>query len=281
MKKISSALKSHLRGQVTTTANCWLVTLKDGSKLGFTDHNNNISYKGVEYRCGESISMSSVESCNSLSADNFEIDFVLNPSFISQEDLLEGRYYKAYIEYFVINYMDHTQGSLLIKAGYVHELRLFSNKFSLEVMGIGYELNKQTQSIYSGSCRAKFKDKKCGARDIDYVISGEITNILNNDVVEIDSSISFPNIYRNSEIQFLSDSKSKMVGLVTEVIGSRVILQKNSDIILKKGLRFLLYPQCDKEFFTCCNIYHNSLNFRGEPHVPGVDEVNKTAGTFK
>ena len=281
MKKISSTLKTHLRGQVTTTANCWLITLVDGSKLGFTDHNNSICYEGVNYSCGESIFMSSVESSNSLSTDNFQVDFALNPSFDLPEELLKGKYYKAYIEYFVINYMDHAQGSLLIKAGYVHELHLFSNKFGLEVRGIGYELNKQTRSIYSGSCRAKFKDKKCGARDTDYVVSGETVNVFDNHVVEIDSLIRFSNIYRNSEIHFLGDETSKMIALVTEVIGNRVILQKNIDIILKKGLKFLLFPQCDKEFFTCCNIFYNSLNFRGEPHVPGVDEINKTAGTFK
>lgn len=49
-----SARHYHLRGY------CWLITLVGGSKLGFTDHNNNIFYEGVNYRCGESIFMSSV-----------------------------------------------------------------------------------------------------------------------------------------------------------------------------------------------------------------------------
>jgi uncharacterized phage protein (TIGR02218 family) len=36
---------------------------------------------------------------------------------------------------------------------------------------------------------------------------------------------------------------------------------------------------CDKTFATCKGTYNNSVNFRGEPHVPGMDRMLETAGT--
>lgn len=281
MKKISNSLKSHLKGQVTTITNCWRVTLKDGTQLGFTDYNDNITYDGIDYHCGKAVSTSSIESCNSLSADNFEIVLALNSFLIHQDDLLGGKYDKAYIEYFILNYADHTQGHLLIKAGFIHDLRLSNNKLTIEVRGAGHDLNKQTCAIYSDTCRARFKDARCKAKDIDYILSGQISNMLNAYTLEIDSSIRFPSIYSNTKMEFFDDSNSKYSCLVKDVIGDKIILQKNTNVLLKKGYKFLLFPQCDKKFFTCSNIFYNALNFRGEPHVPGVDEINKTAGTFK
>lgn len=37
------------------------------------------------------------------------------------------------------------------------------------------------------------------------------------------------------------------------------------------------YPdaQCDKTISTCANVYNNAINFRGEPHVPGVRKLLK------
>lgn len=36
---------------------------------------------------------------------------------------------------------------------------------------------------------------------------------------------------------------------------------------------------CDKTIGTCQSKFSNVLNFRGEPHVPGLDKIFETAGT--
>lgn len=42
------------------------------------------------------------------------------------------------------------------------------------------------------------------------------------------------------------------------------------------GQKVRLYPGCDKRLTTCVSRFDNVLNFRGEPFVPGQDEVSKT-----
>ena len=39
------------------------------------------------------------------------------------------------------------------------------------------------------------------------------------------------------------------------------------------GDRFRVYPGCDKRFGTCTDRFDNALNFRGEPYLPGQDEL--------
>jgi len=36
---------------------------------------------------------------------------------------------------------------------------------------------------------------------------------------------------------------------------------------------------CDKTFTTCYSKFNNAVNFRGEPHVPGMDKMLSTAAT--
>ncbi len=42
---------------------------------------------------------------------------------------------------------------------------------------------------------------------------------------------------------------------------------------IEVGDAFRIYPGCDKRFETCKARFANVLNFRGEPYVPGTDEV--------
>jgi uncharacterized phage protein (TIGR02218 family) len=45
------------------------------------------------------------------------------------------------------------------------------------------------------------------------------------------------------------------------------------------GNSFSLVAGCDKSFTTCAEKFNNAINFRGEPHVPGIDKMLETAGT--
>lgn len=41
------------------------------------------------------------------------------------------------------------------------------------------------------------------------------------------------------------------------------------------GTKVRLYPGCDKRLETCRDKFSNTINFRGEPYVPGSDEIQK------
>ncbi len=41
------------------------------------------------------------------------------------------------------------------------------------------------------------------------------------------------------------------------------------------GDTFDIFPGCNKAIADCHGFYDNILNFRGEPHVPGQDELNQ------
>ena len=41
------------------------------------------------------------------------------------------------------------------------------------------------------------------------------------------------------------------------------------------GDQFEVIAGCDKQFNTCINKFNNAINFRGEPHLPGIELLLK------
>ena len=44
MKQISGALADHLKQESTTLCRCWKITLKDGTIIRLTDHDEDVPY---------------------------------------------------------------------------------------------------------------------------------------------------------------------------------------------------------------------------------------------
>ena len=129
MRVISPQLETHFEGGMTQLATCWLITRSDGTELGFTDHDQNITFDSVDYHSIAGFTPTAVESKSNMSVDNLDIDGQVFPSKITEEDLLAGLYDDAGIEIFVVNYADRTQGKLVVKRGRLCEVTLNSQMF--------------------------------------------------------------------------------------------------------------------------------------------------------
>lgn len=53
----------------------------------------------------------------------------------------------------------------------------------------------------------------------------------------------------------------------------RLFLQPTFPV--KPGQKLRIYPGCDKRIATCRDRFANAINFRGEPYVPGNDQINR------
>lgn len=68
-------------------------------------------------------------------------------------------------------------------------------------------------------------------------------------------------------------------GAVHEIFswdGANLLLFLRPVFVMAIGDRFRIHPGCDKTRATCASKFHNAVNFRGEPDVPGMDEYIKT-----
>jgi uncharacterized phage protein (TIGR02218 family) len=161
MRVISPQLEAHFEGGMTQLATCWRITRQDGAEIGFTDHDQLITFNSVDYDSIAGFTPTTVESKSNMSVDNLDVDGQLYPSKITEEDLLAGLYDYAEIEIFVVNYVDLTQGKLVVKRGRLGEVTLNSQMFQAEVRGLTQHLSQTIGEVFSPSCRAILGDSRC------------------------------------------------------------------------------------------------------------------------
>ena len=82
-------------------------------------------------------------------------------------------------------------------------------------------------------------------------------------------------------IKFITGQNKDLSLEIKEIHENIISLMLEFPYQINVGDEFIITPGCDKQFSTCCERYNNAVNFRGEPTLPGMDEILKTSGTFK
>ena len=161
MKAISQELQDHLAGPVTTLATCWRLDLKDGTVMGFTDHDHPIDYDGVRYEARGGFDASTIQTTGDLAVDELEVDALLDSDGITEADLAAGRYDHAEITIFSVNYNDLSMGHITWRRGWLGEVSPSNGIATAEVRGLTQALKQPIGETYTAACRADFMDSRC------------------------------------------------------------------------------------------------------------------------
>lgn len=279
MKPASDELAQHLASEVTTIATCWKLTRRDSSVFGFTSHDKDIVFDSVTYNASTGFTPSAVANNSELSVDNLDVEGVLDSNTITEQDLLAGLYDFAQIEVFMVNYEDLTQGSLNLRTGWLGEVRFTRNRFFAEVRGLMQNLAQVIGDLYSPSCRVQLGSAKCGINLTSFTATGTVTTVTSNQVFS-DSSRNETNGYFSlGKITFTSGNNNGLSMEVKEFASGKITLVFPMPYTVTISDTYSIHAGCDKSFDTCINRFSNATNFRGEPHIPGIDRMLETAGT--
>lgn len=280
MKTLSTTLAGHLAQETLSLAQCWKITRRDGAVLGFTGHDADIFYEEVTYQAASGFTPSAVASQASLAVDNMDIEGVLDSAAITEADILAGRYDFAQVETFLVNYADLSQGRVSLRSGWLGEVQLSRQQFVAEVRGLTQQLSQHMGDLYSPVCRARFGDAKCGVDAATTAVSASVTSASSRSQFTASALTQPAGHFDGGVITFTSGAND---GLLAEVkffeSGGRVSLALPMPYALSAGDGFSITTGCDKTITTCASRYDNALNFRGEPHVPGLDRMLQTATT--
>lgn len=280
MRHINLPLYQKLTKNGQQLSLCWHI--KTAEKFfGYTNYSEDLIIKELRYKSDKIINNSSFEQNNDFSENNYEFSLIFDEEEISKQQILAGELDNAYIEVFLINACELSAGKIVINSGYINNIKLKDDLFIIETSGISKKLNKEIIQLYSPFCRAVFGDKKCKINQAKYSFETQVEEVINfNQIKILPFTVQSSNLI-NAEIKFLSGRNSSNTNKIKQVEKTMVFLQNNVQKVVHKGDKLLITPNCDKNFTTCCNIYNNAINFRGEPNIPGIDEILKTAGTYK
>ncbi|MDG1286759.1 MAG: DUF2163 domain-containing protein [Rickettsiales bacterium] len=280
MKTLSNELSAHLAQETLNLAQCWKLTRRDGVVLGFTEHDVDIEFEGVSYKASSGFTPSAIESQSSLAVDNLDIEGMLEDESITEIDILAGRYDFAEVETFLVNYTDLTQGSLRLRTGWLGEVQLNKQHFIAEMRGLTQKLAQHIGELYSPVCRAHLGDVRCGVDVASFIEIGAVTAITTASTFSDTGRIETAGTYDHGLVTFTSGANK---GLSREVkffiAGGEIRTALPFPHKVETGATYTITQGCDKTLTTCVTRFGNAINFRGEPHVPGVDKLLQTAST--
>jgi len=254
----------------------WIMTRKDGVRLGFTDHDEDLMVNGTLCQASSGLNAVSMERSSGLAADNTEAIGALSSASIEERDITKGLYDTADIQVWSVNWRVPGSETLRFR-GHIGQITRVDGEFRAEIRGLSDVLNQTTGRVYQASCDAVLGDGQCKVdlSGSDYRFESVIVEL--SDAGEI--SISDPHGYPERWFERGSLVLSEQSGAVHYRIkrdqvldGERVLTLWNGGTgIFAIGDRVRVTAGCDKSTTHCRDKFGNLLNYRGFPHIPGED----------
>ena len=279
MRTASANLTAHIASEVTTLAVCWKLTLTTGAVMGFTDHTSDLTVSSILYKAATGFSPTSIETKDKFAVDNLDIAGVLDAAAITEADIMAGKYDFAEVEIFMVNVTDLTQGIIQHRRGWLGEVSLKNGQFITEVRGLAQKLSQNIVELYSPTCRAVLGDTCCKVALGAFTASGTVNTVTSRQLFISNVLTQAAGYFSSGEVVWLTGANAGRRMEIKEFSNKQVTLVLPMPNNVTVGDTFNAIAGCDKTFNNCFSKFSNAVNFRGEPHVPGMDKMLATAAT--
>lgn len=279
MKDIPPALAQHLASGTTTLAWCWRLTRRDGTRLGFTDHDRDIVFDGTTFEASAGFTASEVKDVLGLAVSNLQVDGALSSGRLDDADLAAGIFDEARVELYRVNWQDPAQ-RVLVRAGSLGEVKRTGAAFSAEVRGLAHYLQQPKGRLFQFTCDADVGDSRCklALSGAGFTGTGSIAVATSERRFAVAGLGGYaPDWFTRGLLRFTSGAAS---GQAIEV--KRYVVDDGQVTIelwapargpLVVGQSFVISAGCDKTYAMCQSRFANGVNFQGFPAMPGNDFV--------
>lgn len=274
---MSDALFEHLAGGVTHVCRCWAVVRGDGATFGFTDHDRDLAFEGIIFRAGTGLSAKALVQTTGLSVDNTEAVGALSDAAVTEEDIAAGRFDGAEVRAWLVDWQDVAARVLQFR-GTFGELTRSGGAFTVELRGLAEALNQPQGRVYQSGCSAVLGDAACGV-DLaapGYFAERAVEEVEEGRIFRFTEFTGFDDRwFEKGRLWVLGGAAEGLVGVVKNdrlsASGRLVELWQTLGAPVAPGDPVRIEAGCDKRADTCRLKFHNLLNFRGFPHIPGDD----------
>lgn len=270
-------LLAHLQTGQTTTCHAWSIRRRDGTVLGFTDHDRNLTFDGIAFRADSGMTAMALQQGTGLAVDNSEAIGALTAAALTEADIDAGRYDAAEVTAWLVNWASPAQRQVVF-FGTIGEIRRSGGAFRAELRGLTEGLNRPLGRVYQKPCGAVLGDRRCGVdlTDPAYSVTVDLLS------AEHDQKIAIPDLpdhadgwFARGRLEVLDGPAAGLAGIIqwdrVEQGLRTVTLWAPVSASLAGSTMVRLVAGCDRRFSTCGGKFDNALNFQGFPDIPGDD----------
>lgn len=279
MRTIDPALQARLDSRATTLCRCWRVLRRDGLELGFTDHDEDVSFGGLVYRASSGMDASTLQSATGLSVDNAQALGALTSAAVRDEDIAAGKFDRAEIWHWLVDW-EAPDLRVLMFRGHFGEIKRSDGAFQVELRGQAEALGAAVGRTVMRTCDRVLGDGRCRFDTGKAGFSGEgtVSRASAGTIVAAGLGGFSDRWFEHGSVTWLSGANVGTTGTVKldGLSGGglrRLSLWAMPGATVAAGDRFRVVAGCDKSADTCRAKFANFLNFRGFPHLPGDDWV--------
>lgn len=280
MRDLNQKLSEHLENDVTSICQAWRVIRKDGVVLGFTDHDQDLTFDQTLFQCDSGFMPTNARSELGLNVDDQDVAGAFSSEQITEKDLADGRYDGAKVEVFLVNWQD-VASYVKLRTQEIGEISYAQNAFRAELRSLAHQLEQTKGRVFSRRCGADLGDGACQV-DLSnglYHASGVVYSADDDQNIIVTGLSSFDeHWFSHGLITFQTGLNA---GLSME-INDHTIDDNDSNhahVRLFAPLanmpaandQFSIITGCDKTHEHCQSKFNNMINFQGFPHMPGSD----------
>lgn len=274
MKTASANLLAHLSGTTLTVCTLWKITRADGEIFGFTDNSRDVTYGGVTYQAASGHTPSTIRTSADMAVDNLEVQSVLDSSTITDADIDAGLWDFAEVVIMVINYMSVADGVMILRKGWLGNIKTGRGLFTAELRGMMQPLQQTIGRLYSVACDAALGDARCGVTLASYTVTGSVTTATSDRVFTDTTRTEADGYFDGGLITWTGgNNDTYRMEIKTSTAAGVITLQQAMPNATVIGDTYSLSAGCGKTLAICKAKYNNVINFRGFPHVPGIDKM--------
>ena len=271
-------MASFLQPELTSAAFCWRVERRDGVCLGFTTHDRDLVVAHLRYRAAPGLLPSAVTLSDGFGSGALDISGALTSDAISEADLSAGRWDGAAVTLFMVDWESPGSETLFLARGRLGDVAFQGRRFSAELRGPTAVLDAPVVEQTSPGCRASLGDRRCRVDLAPRSLVTRITAVIEEDLIEVDTGSAAANAYAYGRARWISGANSGLDYPVLSSAGRSLTLREPPHFPCAAGDLIEITEGCDKRLQTCIGRFGNAANFRGEPHLPGIDLLTRYPG---
>ncbi len=267
-----------LEHELTTMALCWRIVRRDGVALGFTSHDRDIVRDGMVYRATPGMTPSAVAQGEGLDVGTLDVAGALTSDAIRADDLAAGRWDGARVTLTAIDWSDDMATPVPLARGELGDVSQTDRGFSAELRGPAALLERPVVEATSPECRATLGDARCRVNLAARRRFARVSAISDPVTILIDAAEPEANAYGYGRLRWIEGANGGITSAVLRSAGDEIVLREAPLFEVEAGVLVELVEGCDRLFDSCRTRFANSDNFRGEPHLPGLDLLTRYPG---